>query len=274
MESSEGFGLSQFFDNEEGDQSFRVEYHKVYDKFIRKSPSALEITPIKIAILDTGVDGDHPIFDAHREVKGNRKFRLILDYAPDADLYIIKIADKENASPEARVVVDAINHAVDFWKVDVISMSFGWPSDDFDGQEDLQAAIDKAHAQQVLMFAAASNDGGRMGRAYPASCPESVYSAWLDDSYVCRSGTSYATPILVGISSFLLHYARLHVPEIATKLKRKKNMESLPKRCAQHGADYAPRDDYFFVELSLNKHNLFGGDLRGINYEFVKASRR
>ncbi|KAF6838216.1 pfs domain-containing protein [Colletotrichum plurivorum] len=293
MELSEGFGLSQFFDNQEGDQSFKEEYHKVYDKFVRKSPSALEITPIKIAILDTGVDGDHPIFYAHRELKGNRNFydasrkktpdrhghgtfaaSLILDYAPDADLYVIKIADKENASPEARVVVDAINHAVDVWEVNVISMSFGWPSDDFDGQEDLQAAIDKAHAQQVLMFAAASNDGGRMGRAYPASCPESVYSAWLDDSYVCRSGTSYATPILVGISSFLLHYARLHVPDIATKLKRKKNMESLLKRCAQHGPDYSPRDDYFFVELSLNKHNLFGGNLDGINYEFVKASKR
>lgn len=105
--------------------SFKVEYHKVYDKFIRKSPSALEITPIKIAILDTGVDGDHPIFDAYRELKGKRNFydasrkktpdrhghgtfaaSLNLDYAPDAGLYVIKIADMENTSPEARVVVD------------------------------------------------------------------------------------------------------------------------------------------------------------------------
>lgn len=48
-------------------------------------------------------------------------------------------------------------------------MSFGWPSSEFDGYDDLQGAIDRAYSERVLMFAAASNDGGNRGRAYPAS---------------------------------------------------------------------------------------------------------
>lgn len=47
-------------------------------------------------------------------------------------------------------------------------MSFGWPSRDFEGYDELQAAIDNASTNKVLMFAAASNSGGRQGRAYPA----------------------------------------------------------------------------------------------------------
>lgn len=53
-------------------------------------------------------------------------------------------------------------------------MSFGWPSSDFDGHQALEAAIDRAHTNHVLMFAAASNSGGRLGRAYPASSPHVI----------------------------------------------------------------------------------------------------
>lgn len=47
-------------------------------------------------------------------------------------------------------------------------MSFGWPTRDFEGYDELQASIDNASAHKVLLFAAASNSGGRQGRAYPA----------------------------------------------------------------------------------------------------------
>lgn len=192
-------------------------------------------------------------------------------------------------------------------------MSFGWPSSHFEGYYDLEAAIDKAYGKKVLMFAAAANSGGRLGRAYPASSSqvicvhltdtygnasnfsptaepnainiatvgEWVQSAWpmllccdeLNPKCVeSRSGTSYATPIIAGIAAFLLQYARLHLQESeALALKRKERMEALLKRCAERGSNYKPRDEYFYIELSLDAHNLFGRKLEWVNYEIRKT---
>lgn len=196
-------------------------------------------------------------------------------------------------------------------------MSFGWPSSEFDGFNAVQAAIDNAYGKKVLMFAAASNCGARLARAYPASSShvicvhstnaygsrsdfsptaesnainiatvgESIESAWpmlLCHDYpnagtefvVSRSGTSYATPIIAGIAAFLLHYARIHLTDDeAQALKRREKMELLLKRCAQRGANYKPRDDYFYVELSLHKHNLFGQGLEWANHEIRNVLR-
>ncbi|KAJ0159681.1 Major intracellular serine protease [Colletotrichum tanaceti] len=335
---------ARFFDDEvvllsDGSSRYEIWKHRykdVYEKYIANCPSsATTSNPVRIAILDTGIDGDHPVFDAYGDLKdkhncfneshkrrvtdsnghGTFAASLIREYAPDADLYVIKIAGRDNARPDAQVVRKAIDYAVDEWQVDIISMSFGWPSSDFDGYGDLQEAIDRAHHRKVLMFAAASNSGGNLGRAYPASSPhvtcvhstdtfgnrsnfsptpernavniatvgDSVRSAWPialcddgpdQDYLVSRSGTSYATPILAGIAAFLLHYARLHLPESAAAMKRKENMEAVLKRCAERGPKYSPRDGYLYVELSLYGHNMFGGKLEEVNHEILQALKK
>jgi hypothetical protein len=149
------------------------------------------------------------------------------------------------------------------WKVDIISMSFGWPTRSIPGFSELQAAINTASEQNVIMFAAASNSGGRQGRAYPASSPkvicvhstdvnggrssfsptaspdrinlatvgESIQSAWpesfCDDSnpecVKYKSGTSYATPIAAGIGAFLMQYARLHLTADAAEMMKQQD---------------------------------------------------
>ncbi|UKZ74547.1 hypothetical protein TrVFT333_002217 [Trichoderma virens FT-333] len=343
-----GYRASQFFDDEFGDGShstvqtkdylkWRSEYEKVYEKFITTQLPGPPSKPVKIAILDTGIDRDHDSFEAREEsVKAKVNFynntqknipdlnghgtftaSLILDYAPDAELYIAKISDKENATPNAKIVVDAINHAIDCWNVDIISLSFGWPSTEFEGYDDLEDAIDRAYGKKILIFAAASNSGARLGRAYPASSSqvicvhstntsgtpsdfsptaepnnlnfatvgESIESAWpmllchdlaTPQRYVkSRSGTSYATPIMAGIAAFLLQYSRLHLSERASSaLKRKEKMEALLKRCAERGPNYAPRGNYYYVELSLHQHNLFGRELERINDEILESLKR
>ncbi|OTA01477.1 hypothetical protein A9Z42_0018300 [Trichoderma parareesei] len=332
IDSTIGYKNSRFFDDEtaaDGEPSnartraylrWRCEYEKVYDKFIftylQDSPPS---NPVKIAILDTGIDRDHPDFDSREDrikarrncynesqkntpdLNGHGTFTasLILDYARDADLYVAKIADRDNTTPNAGSVAKAIHHAVDEWKVDIISLSFGWPSIDFDGYDALDDAIAKADANKVLLFAAASNSGGRLPRAYPASsshviCVHSTdtmgnasnfsptaqpYSLNLATvalkKYVSsRSGTSYATPIMAGIAAFLLQYARLHLPEQASRLQKKENMEALLRRCAERGSNYTPRDNYFYVALSLDRQTLFGRDLDKINDEILKALQR
>ncbi|KAL6804134.1 peptidase S8/S53 domain-containing protein [Trichoderma sp. SZMC 28012] len=280
---------------------------------------------IKIAILDTGIDIQHPHIDARRENirdrynwlsddetanlrlisdrSGHGTFAasLILDYAPDAQLYVAKIADDTPSKPS--VIAKAINYAVSTWEVDIISMSFGFPTCSMDDYHELEDALANAHAKRVLLFAAASNCGGRLGRAYPArdqnviaihatdtngnrsrfsptalshdinlaTVGEAIESAWpmylsgnsASKFLRCKSGTSFATPIAAGIAAFLLLYTKIHLPDKADALKSRRRMQALLKRVAEKEVGQMPRDGYHFIDLSLHSDSLFG---RGKNY--------
>ncbi|KAL1860721.1 hypothetical protein Daus18300_009064 [Diaporthe australafricana] len=306
---------------------WKMNCQAVYEHFITpymdlssKFPSTQQV---KIAILDTGIDLNHPDIQARSEnikakhnwlneksknivhdIGGHGTFvtSLLLDYAPDAEIYIAKIADKKPASPH--LIAKAITHAVDVWKVDMISMSFGFPTRTIDGYDELEDAIKRAYCENMLLFAAASNSGGQLGRAYPAreanvvcvhstdargnrspfsptpsphevnlaAVGEAVDSAWPvhlcggaeegeDDVYsTVKSGTSYATPIIVGIAAFLLLYARLNLADSAHLLKRRSRMIALLQRIAQKGHGGSLRDGYYFVDVSLYNDSLFGKD--------------
>ncbi|KAI9147009.1 Major intracellular serine protease [Paramyrothecium foliicola] len=141
----------------------------------------------------------------------------------------------------------AIRHAVDKWEVDIIVMSFGFSSE----IELVRGAIKHAHAHDVLMFAAASNDGKNRpdGVAWPAResgvicvhagdghgnassftpgpqenmkimvLGECIRSAWPQgpkaaDEHRHMSGTSCSAPIAAGIAAVVLDYARSFLPE-------------------------------------------------------------
>jgi len=47
-------------------------------------------------------------------------------------------------------------------------MSFGFTTCDIDGYDELELAIENAYSKHVLVFAAASNSGANLDRAYPA----------------------------------------------------------------------------------------------------------
>ncbi|CEJ93454.1 hypothetical protein VHEMI09042 [[Torrubiella] hemipterigena] len=124
---------SQFFDDQIAGAStadttkylsWKDEYVKVYEKFISKGLDSHLTGAIKVAILDTGIDRNHDLIDGREEnIRGKYNLydpprktvkdenghgtfitSLILDYAPDAELYIIKITGKANASPDGNVV--------------------------------------------------------------------------------------------------------------------------------------------------------------------------
>lgn len=63
---------------------------------------------------------------------------------------------------------------MDEWRVDIISMSFGYPTNQIDGYEELEMALLYAHSKNVLLFAAASNSGANLDRAYPARDPHVI----------------------------------------------------------------------------------------------------
>lgn len=112
--------------------------------------------------------------------------------------------------------------------------------------ESIKTAISKALHKQILMFAAASNDGANFGRAFPAKYPsvfcihstdgngnpsafnptadekdvnfsllgEHVCSHWPagknghNDTVNVMSGTSVATPIAAGLAASILSFVR------------------------------------------------------------------
>ena len=101
-------------------EAWKQRYASVYSKFVR-SP---QLPRVKIAVLDTGLDESHPYVEARIEkIKarynwmaktdgdkqrvsdnhghGTFTASLILEYTPDAELYIAKItADNRPAPPE------------------------------------------------------------------------------------------------------------------------------------------------------------------------------
>ncbi|KAF6823129.1 pfs domain-containing protein [Colletotrichum plurivorum] len=288
-----------------------VTRRRVYREFIPKDLSSSRSGPVRVAILDTGIDKNHRDVEAREDNikgkynwldqnrvrsvvdrKGHGTFAacLLLDYAPDVELYVAKIAENEPTSP--RMVARAIDHAVSQWGVDIISMSFGYPDKKGEGYKELEKALDRACYKHVLLFAAASNGGGKVQPSFPAredtviavystdtdgdrsnfsptamkhelnlaTVGEAVESAWLDDQVKSKSGTSYATPIMAGIAAFLLQYARIHIPGKAAALKKRKGMMEVLKRIAEKGPRYQQRDGYYFVDLSLWPDGLFGKD--------------
>ncbi|ROV88919.1 hypothetical protein VSDG_08918 [Cytospora chrysosperma] len=260
---------------------------------------------IKVAILDTGIDIGHPSIKARieriKDVRtwvndlGGKQDRktgdssghgthiadLLLDVAPDSDIYIARIAKFSPTEPVQ--IAKAIDHAVAEWQVDIISMSFGFP----DENDELSKAILNAHAHNILMFAAASNDGAHgLLPAFPArhhsvfciyasdgmgnsirgnptarqhnynfsTLGEAVNSAWpcnLSEKpwKVRKSGTSFSTPIAAGLAAVVLFYAQtIMPPEDSLKFKQYDKMRNMFHHMSVLRAGYnflLPMSNYF-----------------------------
>lgn len=142
-------------------------------------------SPLKVAILDTGINSAHSEFytEPHTESRikalkswtdsqpgvdvsghGTHIASVILSLTLNVDLYVGKITET-NTLKDTDNIADAIRFASEQWDVDILSLSFGFPK----GVPAIQQAIDQAVARNKIVFAAASNDGSNTARAYPAS---------------------------------------------------------------------------------------------------------
>ncbi|OQU94560.1 hypothetical protein CLAIMM_00905 [Cladophialophora immunda] len=236
--------------------------------------------PVRIAILDSGLDPENPFLIedqqlANPRIKEARSFvhgtgshdirdeighgthalGLLLKVAPCAEIYVARIARREILDPNTYDdIAKAIDHAVEQWKVDIISMSFGIR----EYHELMSTAISNALNKRTLLFAAASNDGANLGRAFPAQYPsvfcihstdgngnpsnfnptasetdvnfsllgEHVSSHWPagmnghNQTVNALSGTSVATPIAAGLAASVLSFVRQQDQHIAVESER------------------------------------------------------
>ncbi|EHK26381.1 uncharacterized protein TRIVIDRAFT_63697 [Trichoderma virens Gv29-8] len=253
------------------------EWHADALNRIRKlrKPDSIQSQSVRIAILDSGIElskDQKDMYDLEPRIRyrtwveedntewkddvghGTHLAVLLRKIAPNAIIHVARVfkkrPDVEKSAYDIAAVRTylgqrgyyAIRYAVDDWKVNIIVMSFGFGS----RNETVYDAIKYAAFNDVLMFAAASNDGKNRpdGVAWPAIesnvicvhsgdgygnpssftpspkenmrimvLGECVRSAWppnlgLPGNVKDMSGTSCAAPIAAGVAAFILDYAR------------------------------------------------------------------
>ncbi len=219
-----------------------------------KAPAAWDHTAgqgVKVAIVDTGMDYTHPDLapnykggynaiistaspmDDHghgTHVSGTigavRDMNGVAGVAPKADLYAVKVLDK-NGSGQYSWIVAGIEWAI-MNHMNVINMSLGGGS----GTEALKQVMIKANQAGVTVVCAAGNDSGPVN--YPAKYPQAIavsasnsadklayfssrgpeiaviapgvdiYSSYKGGGYTTMSGTSMASPHVAGLAALAI----------------------------------------------------------------------
>jgi subtilisin family serine protease len=248
-----------------------------YTETLISNYATSEYEKVRIAVLDTGVEKSlrrktsEFIRQRGKQIKDGRSFvvndkgeqipwnndvnghgthvtGLLLRVAPRAEIYVARILRGWEQTIDPKAVEEALKCCIDEWKVDIITMSFGFEK----YHAGIEAQLNRALGEHILIFAAASNDGASksINVAWPArektvfaifsatgegksssfnppsvrglnfaTLGEEVESDWplplMSDedkeqgrSTVRKSGTSFATPIAAAIAALVLEFAR------------------------------------------------------------------
>lgn len=214
---------------------------------IVQAPQVWSITKgegVKVAVLDTGVDMNHP--DLVANIKTGKNFTTsdpndymdrqghgshcagiiagvdnnfgVVGVAPKAELYIGKVL-ADNGAGSIQSIVEGIDWAIS-QGVNIISMSLGC---EVDPGPALHQAIQRAHAAGIIIVSASGNENNHVG--WPAVYEEVIAVGAIDQSFG-RAGFSnfgreldVAAPGVDILSTYLNGgYARLSGTSMATPM--------------------------------------------------------
>ncbi|MBU0981131.1 S8 family serine peptidase [Patescibacteria group bacterium] len=165
-----------------------------------KTEAKKPYNPVRVAVVDSGVDPEHEIFDdEHLESgwnvvddsinmyddvgHGTHIAGIIRMQAPDAVIIPYKIVDI-NGGKLSNVII-AFDKAIDT-KVDVINTSFGVLSP----STALKTVTDEAAENGILVISAAGNMSSSEG-FYPATYPSSIAVASVDNNGVMMTKSDF-----------------------------------------------------------------------------------
>lgn len=200
---------------------------------------------VRVGIIDTGIDYNHKdlaenIRDGVSTLDGRRDFLddyghgthvagIVSSINPSVDIFAVKAFNKEGKGNLSDII-----EALDWLarrQVDIINMSFSTS----DTNRTFAGAISFLDAKGITMVAAAGNDGNGESVKYPARFPQviavsatdqydriarfsstgpevdfcapgtDIPSAWLNGTYVEKSGTSFAAPHIAGVAADLVN---------------------------------------------------------------------
>jgi thermitase len=143
---------------------------------------------VKVAVIDTGIDLEHPVFAGHLAASeewkdfvdgdaipqeegtlndhgyghGTGVAGIILQVAPKATILPLRVLD-QNGSGDLDNVVAAIDWAIEHG-AQIINLSLG----SAENQDSLTTELQYAASQKVYVVSSAGNDGTRDGITYPA----------------------------------------------------------------------------------------------------------
>ncbi|QSS56158.1 hypothetical protein I7I53_04302 [Histoplasma capsulatum var. duboisii H88] len=166
-----------------------------------------DLQPVRIAIIDTGVDTNHPYishgYAPERNEPANVEFRdysgaaspvpidedghgtfiagILLQLAPNSELFVARIGHtKDSIATDPSVdakMEQAIKDAVQS-DTDIISMSFGLDQ----VTRNLREAITLALSKQIILLASVGNSGNNQRLQYPAR-EDRVFKIFATDQY-------------------------------------------------------------------------------------------
>lgn len=149
---------------------------------------------IKVAILDTGAQVDHPwiapnikgTYNAIRKTRdvkdghghGTHCAGTVVEACPEVELYIVKVLD-DSGSGSVVDIAHGVDYAVTEFKVDVVSLSLGGPSAD----SYIPPSFARATTAGTIISCAAGNEGpGNNTDGWPARYVQAISVAANDEN--------------------------------------------------------------------------------------------
>ncbi|KAL6902513.1 hypothetical protein GGI43DRAFT_422189 [Trichoderma evansii] len=188
---------------------------KKINEFVeRKRRQFTVTTPVRIAILDTGLDKDFltfktkssllksivdeedfvsPCTQTMTDTFGHGTFmaRLIMECAPGADILVVRVAENTKELENSRENIrKAILWAGRTGKADIISMSFGFPYDDQRIREAIETV--QKERQEDIIFLASAGNSSTDDESFPARHPAviSVYATNCHGAFLQSNSAS------------------------------------------------------------------------------------